>query len=219
MDLSDIIGLNSTSGSSGTSGIGADFVSDTAYDTTSWDGVTAIAPSKNAVRDEFEKQFRAILTTAGDIGYASAANTLARLAKGATDTKLFMNATGTAPEWTSGIKLGTFSRDTSIATGTQAVSGVGFKPSHIIFLANVGLITPQVSIGFSNGVVNYLIADAYANTIGTWTNAAYALYLLQTAAIYYLGSITAIGADGFTVTWTKVGAKTGTATIYYMAFR
>jgi len=31
-------------------------VSDAAYDATSWDGVTTIAPSKNAVRDEFEKK-------------------------------------------------------------------------------------------------------------------------------------------------------------------
>lgn len=29
-------------------------ISDTAYDATSWDGVTTIAPSKNAVRDEME---------------------------------------------------------------------------------------------------------------------------------------------------------------------
>ena len=29
-------------------------ISDTAYDTTSWDSVTTIAPSKNAIRDKFE---------------------------------------------------------------------------------------------------------------------------------------------------------------------
>jgi hypothetical protein len=41
-----------------------DVVSDTAYDATSWNGVTTIAPSKNAVRDEFEKKVN-LLT--GDI--------------------------------------------------------------------------------------------------------------------------------------------------------
>jgi hypothetical protein len=33
---------------------GASTVDDTAYDATDWDGVTTIAPSKNAVRDKFE---------------------------------------------------------------------------------------------------------------------------------------------------------------------
>ena len=32
----------------------ADIVSDTAYDATTWDGVTDVAPSKNAVRDQLE---------------------------------------------------------------------------------------------------------------------------------------------------------------------
>jgi len=33
---------------------GGSFISDTAYDATTWDNVTTIAPSKNAVRDKFE---------------------------------------------------------------------------------------------------------------------------------------------------------------------
>jgi hypothetical protein len=40
--------------SGGASGLADTFVSDTAYDATSWNGVTGVAPSKNAVRDQFE---------------------------------------------------------------------------------------------------------------------------------------------------------------------
>jgi len=41
-------------GGSVSDGGGGGSVSDTAYDATSWDGVTDVAPSKNAVRDKFE---------------------------------------------------------------------------------------------------------------------------------------------------------------------
>ena len=34
--------------------VGTGAVSDTAYDATSWNGVTTVAPSKNAVRDKIE---------------------------------------------------------------------------------------------------------------------------------------------------------------------
>ena len=54
----------------------------------------AIAP------DQFlSSNVRALLTAQGDILYASAANTLARLAKGTTLQTLRMNAAATAPEW------------------------------------------------------------------------------------------------------------------------
>jgi hypothetical protein len=48
---------------------GAASVSDTAYNATSWDGVTDVAPSKNAVRDKFESLGAAFDPTApGPIG-------------------------------------------------------------------------------------------------------------------------------------------------------
>jgi hypothetical protein len=34
--------------------IGANSISDAAYDSSTWDGITTIAPSKNAIRDKFE---------------------------------------------------------------------------------------------------------------------------------------------------------------------
>ena len=46
--------------------------------------------------------------TAGDIVYASALNTLGKLAKGTADQFLQMNTGATAPEWTSTIDAGTF---------------------------------------------------------------------------------------------------------------
>jgi len=63
--------------------------------------------------------------------YQRAAGELARLAKGGANLKYFMNAAGTLPEWASGIKIGTFDRDTATATGTQAISGGSVLNHHI----------------------------------------------------------------------------------------
>jgi hypothetical protein len=36
---------------------------------------------------------------------------------------------------------------------------------------------------------------------------------------YYFSNAVSSDADGFTITWTKVGSPTGTAELEYMAFR
>ena len=141
------------------------------------------------------------------------------LALGAANLKLFMNAAGTANEYASGMKIGTFTKNTADASGDQAITGVGFKPSKIIFFVMVDS-TSEMSIGLDDGTLHYVLSDYYAFTAGDWSYRATAsIELLQAAGISSLGVITAIGADGFTITWTKTGAKTGTATIIYMAFR
>jgi len=70
-------------------------VSDLVY-SAGWDGVTTVAPSKNVVYDAL---LQTLLTAQGDTVYASAANVLARLAKGAADALLGMNDADTAPEY------------------------------------------------------------------------------------------------------------------------
>jgi hypothetical protein len=154
----------------------------------------------------------------GDM-YYRASSVLARLAKGTANLKMFMNAGATAPEWAAGIKIGTFTIDTATASGTQAIAAVGFKPSAVIFLANVDT-TAQASIGFDNGTVAYVLYNNSAASAATWLNySARSIELIQSAVIDYNGSITTLGADGFTITWVQNGLKTGIATIYYIAFR
>jgi len=138
---------------------------------------------------------------------------------GAANYKQFMNAAGTAPEWASGIKIGTFTKDTAIADNGTAITGVGFKPSHVIFLALISG-TSQLSIGFDDGTTHYCLYNYYSTTPGAWAvTAGSSMYLSQTDVITWVASITALGADGFTYTWVKTGAKTGTVTVYFMAFR
>lgn len=173
----------------------------------------------HATKSDTLNRFLNRATTAGDLWYATAAATAARLALGTANHRLFVNAGATAPEWAAGLKIGTFSIDTATATGTQAVSGVGFKPSHLIFLAAIAA-TAQVSIGFDDGTNHYALFDDHNTVAATFNvSASYSIYILQGAGITYTGAVSVLGADGFTVSWTKTGAKTGTATIYYLALR
>jgi hypothetical protein len=152
---------------------------------------------------------------------ATLAAAYALIANGSANLKMFMNAAGTSAEWANGMKIASFTYDTATASGTQAITGVGFKPSHIIFLAAISN-TNQMSIGFSNGTANYCFADYNATGTGTYLNSTTtAIYLIQTSggAIGAYATVSTLGADGFTLTWTKDGSKTGTATIFYLALR
>lgn len=202
---------------SGNLQIGAS-VSDIAYDVTAWDGVTAIAPSKNAVRDAL---LQTLLTAQGDIVYASAANVLARLAKGAAGTKLFINAGGTAPEWTSGIKVGTFTRDMSAASGDVDYTGIGFKPSVIIFFGGISLSFINTYIGFDDGTKGYALYNYGYSIPGqiAWRNTA-SILLATAAGVFQSAFIKTFNADGFTLTWAKNGTPgANTATMFYLAIR
>lgn len=132
--------------------------------------------------------------------------------------KLFADANGDVIAH-AGVKVGSFTRDTSLASGTQNVTGVGFKPSAIILF---GLVdgTIQASWGFTDGISDKAFSDGSAYTADTYSDAGNVmLSLFQTNAIYYYCNIASFDADGFTITWTKVGLKTGTAVIKYIAFR
>jgi hypothetical protein len=135
---------------------------------------------------------------------------------GNADKKLFVKHDESASEWVSGFKVGTFTYDISTASGTQAVTGVGFKPSIVVFIGTVtGTVT--TSHGFDNG------ANAYAQYMNAFT-ATWEMSTSQSLVIYRAGSdasghITTMGTDGFTITWTKTGSPTGTAIIAYMALR
>ena len=178
---------------------------------------TALKRWASAFINAFTADSATIGTLSGIV--KAAAGLLSATALGSANQKFFINAAGAAPEWAIGIKVGTFTRDTALATGTQDVAGVGFKPSHIIFLASVN-ITSEVSIGFDDGVVHYSLVNFHGETANTWIKSLVdSIRLDQTATIKYYGAVTTLGADGFTITWTKEGAKTGGAVIHYMAFR
>lgn len=90
--------------------------SDEAYNATTWDGVTSVAPSKNAVRDKIESLTTVaadtIFDAAGDIIQGTGANASARLAIGTAGQMLKVNSGATALEYTSTISIDTVSPTT-----------------------------------------------------------------------------------------------------------
>ncbi len=239
-------------------------VSDTAF-AASWDGVTTIAPSKNAVWDGLgtgaspthvgmtlsgataslplftgaskELVSKSVADTQTALGLAiTAGKTITctqntsldevvamssklTLALGAANLKAFMNAAGNAAEFAAGIKIGTLIYDTATVDGTQNSGSIGFKPSVVLLFVGIDG-TSQMSVGFDDGTSHYCLADAHAATANAYSmQVAKSITLFQSSSIYCQGYISTMGADVFTITWAKTGAKTGLANIFYMPFR
>lgn len=117
-------------------------------------------------------------------------------------------------------KIGNFARDMSTASGTQAVTGVGFKPRAVVFLATEGS-TGQASIGFDlAGSARGSIYNNHVASADTWgrSGTSYSIFASQLGASH-AGGVTSLDADGFTVSWVKSGSSTGTLTIDYLAMR
>ena len=120
------------------------------------------------------------------------------------------------------VKAGNTTRDISLASGTQAITGVGFTPKAVIFLAVINA-TQEWSVGVDDGTAS---TARGLGGIGSGTstpitvqdnNGSDSIHIRVDASNHYAGYISAFGADGFTITWTKTGSPTGTVQIKYLA--
>ena len=113
-------------------------------------------------------------------------------------------------------KVGSFTRDLSLASGTQAVTGVGFSPKAVIFFSTVNS-SLKASWGMDDDVtavgVGYNGGDIVYNTLGS------SISIKDGAGNNYDGTINSLDSDGFTINWTKTASPTGTVTVNYIAFR
>lgn len=115
------------------------------------------------------------------------------------------------------VKVGTTTHDVSSAT-TQAITGVGFTPSAVILIAGRGS-DADMSIGFDDGTNHLCVGDNSYLSAGTYNlGTSISIYGRVSVGAIYDATVTAFGADGFTLTWTKTGSPTGTATVHYIAF-
>ena len=115
--------------------------------------------------------------------------------------------------------VGVFTRDSALVAGQQAVVGVGFTPSVVIFLSNLSS-TPQASWGFDRGGIRKSIYDSHNGTPDEYeTSGGSSVIMVQAGAISYLGRILTMDTDGFTMDWTKTGAKTGVFSVNFLAFK
>lgn len=162
-----------------------------------------------------------ILTTQGDL-LIRGASALARLGIGTSGYYLKSQGAGANPTWAAvpgaSAKIGSVSRAGATANGAVAYTGVGFTPKAIIFM--------QSALG-----------DAIASSIGCDTQTSH-FCLYQTGgepkmkpsgsySIYWSGEkslspatqsgyVSAVGSDGFTITWEKTSIPAD-ITVYYLA--
>jgi hypothetical protein len=140
------------------------------------------------------------------------------LVAGTANYKLFTNVGGTALEWAKGHFVGTISRTLSTASGNVAITGVGFKPTLVIFMAAGGANAHDGSWGADDGTNRYAFGFQ-PNTTDMNTSTAQGGMMFEQSAGYTFASIASFDSDGFTLTWTKVSSPTGGAVITFIAFR
>ena len=113
-------------------------------------------------------------------------------------------------------KTGTFTRSLTAGTSSVAYTGLGFEPTAIIIF---GAISPA-SIVATWGLGIEGAAQVIYFESGTTNVSTDALLInIQTTTGTQSAVITSFDNDGFTLTWTKISAPTGTATLTYQAFR
>ena len=108
-----------------------------------------------------------------------------------------------------------YTRDMTAATGTVAYTGVGFRPRVCILYGGVA-DTSIVAFGAINATVS---ANAQSSSYPasptayglSYTSSSFALRIFTTNALTddQRGTFSSMDADGFTLSWTKVGSPTG----------
>jgi hypothetical protein len=174
------------------------------------------APSQQSALAYFMAKTGANLAIGSDADgdmYYRAASVLARLAKGAANTKMFMNAAGTAPEWAKGIKIASATFSTSSETGDVAYTGAGFKPGLVYVICSIDPTSMQCA-GFYDGTTNRGLRDNTNSSVDTWASASGTMgELLTNGSSYFSVAGKSLDADGCTLTWTKVGTPTAEQTV------
>jgi hypothetical protein len=115
------------------------------------------------------------------------------------------------------VKVGTFTRVLSAASGNVAYTGVGFRPTSIEFTASVDS-APEFCQGTVNGAGARCITSDAA---GLKYNSSHAVRIIRDAAgREQAATLVSFDADGFTLAWTKTGTPPANDVIVnYMARR
>lgn len=127
-------------------------------------------------------------------------------------------ATGSGNDVQTQFKIGGTTRDNTLADGTQAITGIGFTPRLVILIANISGAKP-FSIGWSDGTTHNCTYQT--STAGNFApNGTFAIVMDQTSGSQNnKATVSAFGADGFTLTWSKLGSPTGSTSFYYLCVR
>jgi hypothetical protein len=152
-------------------------------------------------------------STNGDMWYQSG-GVVARLPKGTAYQKLLMNSSATGPTWNTAIYYGNSSRNLTTASGTAAITGLGFRPIMVFFQGYVGTVSNFTGMDTGNIRslnLNYDVGLHYSDQSNS-------LWFFASGGNYVSGQISSMDADGFTITFSRSGAPTGTGYFSFCAF-
>lgn len=117
--------------------------------------------------------------------------------------------------------VSTFTRDLAIPSGTQEITGVGFKPEAVVILG--GLDSPatlwSIAIGTAGVDITGSISSDHEDTADTIRMAGNFMIFDFSGTNQYVGALTSFDNDGFTITWAKTGNTSGTGSFYYLVFK
>lgn len=152
------------------------------------------------------------LTTSG-----SFATTLTM--SGATNVTLPTSGTLATTAQLPNFVTGSFTFNLTSANGsTSVVSSLSFTPKAVIFMGGINGTSCAAMNGFDTGIARGSVADDTVDSGGTYSvSTSKSIVFAQAAGANQQGVITSISSTGFTVTWTKSGSPTGTATVIYLA--
>lgn len=149
-----------------------------------------------------------ILTTHGDLVERGVAIP-ERLAAAVADLYLKSQGAGTTPIYEAlrlrdtGIYLNSFTRN---AGGAMPITGVGFEASLYIFLASDNQqANMNWSVSFCNAAFQAVLYQ-YDTGTEAWLDTDNCIYIRRAVGNSLRAALSAIGADGFTLDWTIVGA-------------
>ena len=115
--------------------------------------------------------------------------------------------------------ISSFSKSLTDATGTQAIIGIGFRPSYVQFFCGSpsGVVA---SWGFDNGSVARGVCHNDPNGPNEVTTTADAMRLVTSVLNAVMtGVIQTMDVDGFTISWTRTNAPTGTVNVNFIAYK
>ena len=115
-------------------------------------------------------------------------------------------------------KVGNFTRDNTLADGSQEITGVGFRPSSVIFIAAV-VSTGAVSIAITDGTTTQNILNKHEESANQWSFQQRVVSMFTGISIGNGAIFSSFTSDGFIINWNKQGSPTGTSTVSFIAFR
>ncbi len=118
---------------------------------------------------------------------------------------------------TPAVKLVQSTRDISLASGTQTITGAGFTPRSVSCVYAYVDGTGRGSInGASDGANHSCLGNLTNVTPGTWAFSGNRVIYITNGAGAIAEATIAFNSDGGVLTWTKTGAPTGTANLSFL---